>query len=78
METYGKILTIAGPSFFVLVMLEKLYGWYFKKDDFRLMDMISSLSSGYTNSIKDVLGLGFSIISYTCLSELSSGKSLSG
>jgi alkylglycerol monooxygenase len=64
METYGKILTIASPAFFVLVLLEKFYGWYFKKENFKSMDMISSLSSGYTNSIKDVLKIGISILTY--------------
>jgi alkylglycerol monooxygenase len=64
METYGQILMIASPAFLVLVMAEKLYGWYYKKEQFRNMDMLSSLSSGYTNSIKDVLGIGVSIITY--------------
>ncbi len=64
METYGQILMIASPAFLVLVMAEKLYGWLYKKEQFRNMDMLSSLSSGYTNSIKDVLGIGISIITY--------------
>jgi len=64
METYGKILTIASPIFLALVLLEKLYAWYYKKAVFRTMDTISSLSSGYTNTIKDVLGIGVSILTY--------------
>jgi len=64
METYGQILMIASPAFLVLVMAEKLYGWFYKKEPFRNMDMLSSLSSGYTNSVKDVLGIGISIITY--------------
>lgn len=64
MEAYGKILTIAIPIFFLLVILEKLYGWYWKKESFKTMDMLSSLSSGFTNIIKDVLGLSVSILSY--------------
>lgn len=64
METYGKILLIAMPVFLLLVLLEKLYGWYTKKDPFRNMDTISSLSSGVTNVTKDVLGLSIGIISY--------------
>jgi alkylglycerol monooxygenase len=67
MEQYAKILMIASPIFFLLVMAEKMYGWYFKKDDFKAMDMISSLSSGFTNALKDVLGLGISIITYQWL-----------
>ncbi len=64
METYGKILTIASPLFLLLVLIEKAYGWYAKKDSFKAMDMISSLTSGYTNSVKDVLGLSVSILTY--------------
>ncbi|AFK04209.1 fatty acid hydroxylase [Emticicia oligotrophica DSM 17448] len=64
METYGKILTIAMPAFLLLVLLEKVYGWIFKKDAFKPLDTISSLSSGYTNVVKDVLGLSVSILSY--------------
>jgi alkylglycerol monooxygenase len=64
METYGKILMVASPAFLLLVLGEKLYAWYFKKQPFNNMDMLSSLSSGYTNSIKDVLGIGVSILTY--------------
>lgn len=64
METYGKILLIAMPIFLGLVLLEKLYGWAVKKQPFRTMDMLSSMSSGYTNIIKDVLGLSVSILTY--------------
>lgn len=64
METYGQILNIAMPIFLGLVLLEKFYGWYFKKEPFKTMDMLSSLSSGYTNVVKDVLGLSISIITY--------------
>lgn len=64
METYGKILTIASPLFLLLVLIEKAYGHFARKDSFKAMDMISSLTSGYTNSVKDVLGLSVSILSY--------------
>ncbi len=64
METYGKILNIAMPVFLVLVLLEKLYGWAIRKESFKTMDMLSSMSSGFTNIIKDVLGLSVSIITY--------------
>ncbi len=67
METYGKILLIAMPIFLMLVLLEKLYGWYKGNDTVRNMDMISSLSSGVTNVTKDVLGLSITILSYTWL-----------
>jgi alkylglycerol monooxygenase len=64
METYGKILLIAMPAFLALVLFEKWWGWRKGNDTVRQMDMISSLSSGITNSTKDVLGLSIVIISY--------------
>jgi alkylglycerol monooxygenase len=67
METYGKILVIATPAFFVLVLFEKWYGWRKGNDTVRTNDMISSLSSGITNATKDVLGLSLVIISYPWL-----------
>ena len=64
METYGKILMIAMPLFLLLVLFEKWYGWKKGFETVRTLDMISSLSSGVTNSTKDVLGLSFSILTY--------------
>jgi len=64
METYGKILLIAMPIFLLLVLFEKWYGWRLGKDTVRIMDMISSLTSGVTNVTKDILGLSVAIISY--------------
>ncbi|MFT3703343.1 MAG: hypothetical protein QM802_13285 [Agriterribacter sp.] len=64
METYGKILLIAMPIFLALVLFEKWWGWKKGNDTVRNMDMISSLSSGITNTTKDVLGLSIVIISY--------------
>ena len=57
------------PLFLLLVLLEKWYGWRKGNDTVRTMDMISSLSSGVTNSTKDVLGLSLAIISYSWLVE---------
>jgi alkylglycerol monooxygenase len=67
MEQYGNILLIAMPAFFLLVLFEKWYGWQKGKDTVNTMDMISSLSSGVTNSVKDVLGLSVALISYQWL-----------
>jgi sterol desaturase/sphingolipid hydroxylase (fatty acid hydroxylase superfamily) len=67
METYGKILLIAMPAFLLLVLFEKWYGWYRKKETVYTMDMLSSLSSGVTNVTKDVLGLYLVLISYPWL-----------
>ena len=64
METYANILLIALPSFMVLILIEILYGVYKKNLTYNLMDTISSLSSGTTNMIQDLLGIGFVIISY--------------
>ena len=69
MEQYAKILTIAMPVFLVTVLAEKLYGWVRSRHHFKNMDMISSLSSGFTNSLKDALGLGVSIITYAWMVE---------
>jgi sterol desaturase/sphingolipid hydroxylase (fatty acid hydroxylase superfamily) len=67
MEVYGKILLIAMPAFLLLVLFEKLWGWYKGNDTVRNMDMISSLGSGVTNVTKDVLGLSISILTYAWL-----------
>jgi hypothetical protein len=69
METYGKILIIAMPAFLLLVIFEKWYGWRKGFDTVKTLDMVSSLSSGVTNSTKDVLGLSIAIISYGWLVE---------
>jgi len=67
MEAYGKILLIAMPAFFVLVLFEKFWGVWKGKDTVPVNDMISSLSSGITNVTKDVLGLSIAVISYSWL-----------
>jgi alkylglycerol monooxygenase len=67
METYANILMVASPIFFLFVFGEKLYGFLRFGHDFKLMDMLSSLSSGFTNALKDVLGLGVTLLSYEWL-----------
>lgn len=52
------------PLFLILVLFEKWYGWKKGFETVHTLDMISSLSSGVTNSTKDVLGLSIAIISY--------------
>lgn len=64
METYGKILVFAMPAFLLLVLLETFYGYLIGKNTVRNLDTVSSLSSGVTNVVKDVLGLSIAIISY--------------
>jgi sterol desaturase/sphingolipid hydroxylase (fatty acid hydroxylase superfamily) len=64
MEEYGKILIIAMPVFLMLIIIEKIYGSYKGEDSVPLMDAVSSVSSGITNAVKDVLGLTLTFISY--------------
>ncbi|MBN8677524.1 MAG: sterol desaturase family protein [Chitinophagales bacterium] len=65
MERYGKVLLIAIPFFIALIFIEKIYGMWKGEDGTPIMDMVSSLMSGLTNAVKDVLGLSVSILSYT-------------
>ena len=64
MDTYANILLITIPIFLVLIMAEISYGAW--KNDLKhsYMDTISSLSSGFTNLMVDILGLGIIIFSY--------------
>ena len=64
MEEYGKILVFVMPIFLILILLEKLYGHYMGENTTPNMDSISSVSSGMVNSVKDVLGLSITLISY--------------
>lgn len=61
---YGIILMYIIPVFLLFVFLEKTYAWYFKKEPFKQMDLISSLSAGFSNAVKDALGIVFVIVSY--------------
>lgn len=65
MERYGQVLLIAIPFFLVLIAIEKIYGLWRGEDRTPLMDSVSSISSGITNAVKDVLGLSISILSYS-------------
>lgn len=69
MEMYAEILLIAIPSFMVLVLLEIAYGAWKKNQTYTLMDTLSSLSSGMTNILKDVFGIGLILISYPFIKE---------
>ncbi|MBC5839226.1 sterol desaturase family protein [Flavobacterium muglaense] len=64
MEQYGKILIIAMPLFLVLISIEKIYDLYKGQHHVPIMDSVSSISSGITNAVKDVLGLSITFISY--------------
>jgi len=69
MDTYAQILTIAIPFFLVLIIIEWAYGKYRGMEVTRSFDTVSSLSSGVSNIIKDVLGLAVIIVSYGWMVE---------
>ena len=69
MDTYANMLLIALPIFFVSVLIEAFYGNWIKDQKHSFMDTISSLSSGITNLLYDLLGLGIIIVSYSFLYE---------
>ena len=67
MPFYVKSLFIAIPSFIILIIIEMIFA---KKKGLNVnnhSDMISSLSSGMTNIIKDALKFSIVIISYVWL-----------
>ena len=64
MDTYANILLITIPIFLVLIIVEISYGVWKNDQKHSYMDTISSLSSGFTNLMVDILGLGVIIFSY--------------
>ena len=64
METYASILLITIPIFLILILAEIIYGILKKDQKYSFMDTISSLSSGFTNLLYDIMGLGILIFSY--------------
>lgn len=66
MDTYGLILLIAMPIFVVLIIAE-IIAYAVKKKNYNFIDAASSLYSGMTNTIKDVLGLTIVVLSYEFL-----------
>ena len=64
MEEYGKILVFVMPIFLILIVIEKIYGHYKGENTSPNMDSVSSVSSGLVNSVKDVLGISITLISY--------------
>ncbi|MFT6994115.1 MAG: alkylglycerol monooxygenase [Maribacter sp.] len=69
METYAKALLYAIPFFMLLLIFEITYGYIVKNQKHKLMDSVSSISSGLTNIIKDSLGIGLVLVSYPFLLE---------
>ena len=69
MQTYAEVLTYAIPFFILLLLIEYTASRILKVEVIRSFDAISSISSGLTNTIKDVLGLAVVIISYSWMVE---------
>lgn len=67
METYGKLLNITVPFFIFFFFVEKLVEWKKGLNVIRGLDSVSSFSSGITNVVKDVLGIGVTILAYSWL-----------
>jgi len=68
-ETYAKALLYAIPFFMLLLVVEIAYGHFVKKQKHKVMDSVSSISSGLTNIVKDSLGIGLVIVTYPYLLE---------
>jgi alkylglycerol monooxygenase len=64
MDAYAQVLNYAIPFFVILILIEWGAGCFMNIRTNRIFDTISSLSSGITNSVKDVLGLTIVIVSY--------------
>lgn len=69
MEAYVAVLNYAIPFFFLLLLIEVIVAKYQGAKVIRSMDTLSSLSSGLTNAIKDVLGLTVVVVSYAWVVE---------
>lgn len=64
MELYAKALTFAIPFFLILIIIEEFAARKMKRQVNYGMDTISSLSSGMTNTLKNLMGLSIAIVSY--------------
>ncbi len=64
MTEYAQILMYAIPFFLILIIIEWVISYFKNQKVYNVFDTVSSLSSGMTNIIKDVLGLIVIIISY--------------
>ncbi len=64
METYETALSYAIPMFIILILVEAGISWWQGKRVNRALDTISSLSSGVTNTLFNLMGLTVVILSY--------------
>lgn len=64
MEAYAQVLSYAIPGFILLIIAEAIGAFFMKKEINNSFDLISSLSSGITNTLKSIIGLSIVIVSY--------------
>jgi len=64
MESYAAVLNYGIPFFLVLIIAEWVWSYFKGVTVNRSFDTVSSLSSGITNIVKDVLGIAIIIVSY--------------
>ncbi|HSI76047.1 MAG TPA: sterol desaturase family protein [Lunatimonas sp.] len=67
MEAYAQVLNYTIPIFLLLILIETLAARKMGKTVSNSLDSVSSISSGMTNVIKDVLGLTISLLTYEWL-----------
>ena len=63
------LITLSIPLFFGLVLIEFLYGYFTKNNNYRLNDAITSMSLGLISRFVPLLGLGFQYVVYTIVAE---------
>lgn len=69
MEKYGKVLLFVMPIFLFMILVEKAYEKFLKKESVNPLDTVSSLTSAITMITKNVLGLSFTVLSYQWMEE---------
>lgn len=69
MEKYGQVLLFVMPIFLSMILLEKAYEKFIKKESMNPLDTVSSLTSAITMITKNVLGLSFTVLSYQWIEE---------
>jgi alkylglycerol monooxygenase len=69
MEKYGQVLLFVMPIFLSMILLEKAYEKFIKKESINPLDTVSSLTSAITMITKNVLGLSFTVLSYQWMEE---------
>lgn len=70
MEAYAQALTYAIPGFVALIIAEAIAAKFMKQKINSDLDVISSLSSGVTNTLKSIVGLSIILVSYAWMEEL--------